>query len=100
MLRVKTGGITRLRRKRLLSLSKGFKSFSSKKFKSAHQQYLKSLTYSFVGRKLKKRYFRKIWIKKLNFFLKVFDFKYSLFMFSLKSQNISLNRKLLFEILA
>jgi large subunit ribosomal protein L20 len=96
MIRIKSGRITKLRRKKILLFGKGF---TSHKFKTLHQLYLKSLTNSFISRKIKKRYFRKLWIKNLSFFLKNFNFKYSYFINSLKSQLISLNRKILFELL-
>ena len=66
MVRIKRGNIARKRRKKVLKLAKGFKGAHSKLFRVANQQVMKALKYSYVGRKQKKRVFRRLWITRIN----------------------------------
>jgi len=95
---VKGAMMTRKRRKKVLKLAKGY--FGSKHllFKTAHQAVMKSQAYAYVGRKLKKRDFRKLWIARINAACKMNGTKYSVFMNGLKKAGIDLNRKMLSEI--
>jgi len=95
MIRIKSTGYKR--RKKILRLSKGFR--MSKLFKQSYQKQKKSLFNKFVSRKLKKRFFRCLWITKINSFLKRINLKYSIFIHSLKKQNIGLNRKMIYSLL-
>ena len=66
MARIKGAMMTRKRRKKTLKLAKGYFGSKSKHFKMAKQQVMKSGNYAFVGRKLKKRQFRNLWITRIN----------------------------------
>ncbi len=97
MIKVYNGKISKQKRKKILNLSKGFN--NSKLYKQVHQRYIKSLNNKYISRKLKKRYFRRFWILKINNFLKSIGLKYSLFISSLKKQKIALNRKILLNLI-
>lgn len=98
MTRVKRGNIARKRRKKILRLAKGFTGSHSKLFRTAKQQVLKSLKYSYIGRKNKKRYYRKIWIVRINAAIHAYDINYSQLIYYLKKANIALNRKMLSQL--
>jgi large subunit ribosomal protein L20 len=66
MVRVKRGNVARKRRKKVLALASGYRGAHSVLFRVANQQVMKALRYSYVGRKQKKRVFRKIWISRIN----------------------------------
>lgn len=95
MARVKGGVSTRKRRKRILKLAKGYRGAKSKQFRTAKQAVMKSLQYAYVGRKLKKRDFRRLWIARINAAARINGMSYSQFMYGLKLSNINLNRKVL-----
>nr|YP_010903290.1 ribosomal protein L20 [Hypnea cornuta]WCH55743.1 ribosomal protein L20 [Hypnea cornuta] len=95
MTRVKRGNIARKRRKRILSLAKGFKGSHSSLFRTAKQQVFKSLKYSYIGRKLKKRYYRSLWIMRINAAVRPLNMTYSVFIANIKKKQIGLNRKML-----
>ena len=98
MVRVKRGNVARKRRHKILDLSKGYKGTHSKLFRIANQQVMKALRYAYIGRKQKKRIFRTIWITRINAAVRLIGLTYSRFIFSLKSSNIYLNRKILSQI--
>nr|YP_010241841.1 ribosomal protein L20 [Coscinodiscus wailesii]YP_010241903.1 ribosomal protein L20 [Coscinodiscus wailesii]QTI82756.1 ribosomal protein L20 [Coscinodiscus wailesii]QTI82818.1 ribosomal protein L20 [Coscinodiscus wailesii] len=98
MVRVKRGNVARKRRNKILQLAKGYRGAHSRLFRVANQQIMKALRYSFVGRKQKKRTFRKIWITRINAASKLNDLSYSKFIHNLKKSNIDLNRKMLSQI--
>ncbi len=98
MARVKGAMMTRKRRKSVLKAAKGYWGAKSKHFKMAKQAVLKSGNYAFVGRKLKKRDFRSLWIARISAEAKNCDINYSRLMHGLKSASIDLNRKMLAEI--
>ena len=89
--------MTRKRRKKTLKLAKGYYGSKSKHFKMAKQQVMKSGNYAFVGRKLKKRQFRNLWITRINNAVRPLGMNYSSFMNGLKKAGIELNRKMLSE---
>lgn len=97
MARVKGGTVTHARRKRVLKRASGF--FGSKHilFKTAKEQLMHSGQYAFVGRRLVKRDYRKLWIKRINAACRMCDISYSQFMYGLKKANIVVNRKMLSE---
>ena len=66
MVRVKRGNVARKRRKKILQLAKGYRGAHSRLFRIANQQVMKALRYSYIGRKQKKRFFRKLWITRIN----------------------------------
>ncbi len=97
MARVKGAIMTRKRRKKTLKLAKGYYGSKSRHFKMAKQQVMKSGNYAFIGRKQKKRDFRRLWITRINGACRAQGINYSTFMNSLKKQGIELNRKMLSE---
>ena len=97
MARIKGAMMTRKRRKKTLKLAKGYYGSKSKHFKMAKQQVMKSGNYAFVGRKLKKRQFRNLWIMRINNAVRAQGMNYSSLMNGLKKAGIELNRKMLSE---
>ena len=98
MARVKRGNVARKRRNKILRLAKGYRGAHSRLFRVANQQVMKALRYSYVGRKQKKRTFRKIWITRINAASKLNGLSYSKLIHSFKKSNIELNRKMLSQI--
>ena len=97
MARVKNVAATRRRRRKTLKLAKGYWGAKSRLFKMANQQMMKSLRYAYIGRKLKKRDFRRLWITRISAACKLNDMNYSRFMYGLKRAGIEMNRKMLSE---
>ena len=98
MARVKGAMMTRKRRNKVLKAAKGYWGAKSKHFKMAKQAVMKSGNYAFVGRKQKKRDFRRLWITRISAQAKINGINYSRFMNGLKKAGIDLNRKMLAEI--
>ena len=98
MARVKGAMMTRKRRNKVLKLAKGYFGSKSKLFKTANQAVMKSLKYAYVGRKLKKRDFRRLWITRISAQAKVNGMNYSRFMYGLKKAGVTMNRKMLAEL--
>jgi large subunit ribosomal protein L20 len=94
-MRVKGGPHTRRRHKKIRKMAKGYYGQKSKTFRKANEQILKSLYYSYVHRKEKKRDFRRLWIVRINAALRNLGLKYSEFMHKLKNAGININRKML-----
>ena len=95
MARVKGAMMARKRRNKTLKLAKGYWGAKSKHFKMANEQVMKSLTYAYVGRRLKKRDFRQLWITRISAAVKAQGMNYSSFMHGLKVAGIQINRKML-----
>ena len=85
MARVKGAMMTRKRRNKTLKLAKGYWGNKSRHFKMANEQVMKSLTYAYVGRRLKKRDFRSLWITRISAACKLNGMNYSTFMHGLKT---------------
>ena len=98
MVRIKRGNVARKRRKKILSLASGYRGAHSVLFRVANQQVMKALRYSYVGRKQKKRAFRRLWIVRINAASKLNGLSYSRVMHNFKKANIDLNRKMLSQI--
>ena len=98
MVRIKRGNVARKRRKKILQLAKGYRGAHSRLFRVANQQVMKALRYSYVGRKQKKRMFRRIWITRINAASRVNGLSYSRVIHNFKKSNIELNRKMLAQI--
>ncbi|MBQ4313499.1 MAG: 50S ribosomal protein L20 [Clostridia bacterium] len=98
MARVKGALATRKRRNKTLKLAKGYWGARSKHFKMAKQAVMKSGQYAYVGRRQKKRDFRRLWITRISAGCKMNGINYSQFMYGLKKAGIELNRKMLSEI--
>ncbi|MEG2646258.1 MAG: 50S ribosomal protein L20 [Clostridia bacterium] len=97
MARVKGAVTTRARHKKVLKRAKGYFGAKSVRFRMANQAVMKSLNYSYVGRKQKKRNFRQLWIARINAATRLNGTTYSKFMSGLKNLNITINRKMLAE---
>ena len=97
MARVKGAMMTRKRRNKTLKLAKGYWGAKSKHFKMANEQVMKSLKYAYIGRRLKKRDFRQLWIARINAGCKANGMNYSTFMNGVKKAGIEMNRKSLSE---
>ena len=98
MARVKGAMMTRKRRKKVLKLAKGYWGAKSRHFKMAKQAVMKSGNYAFIGRKQRKRDFRRLWITRISAACRMNDINYSTFMNGLEKAGITLNRKMLSEI--
>ena len=98
MARIKGATMTHKRRAKTLKLAKGYYGAKSKHFRMAKQAVMKSGNYAFIGRKAKKRDFRRLWITRISAACKANDINYSTFMNGLKKAGITLNRKMLSEI--
>ncbi len=98
MAHVKGAMMTRKRRKKTLKLAKGYFGAKSKLFRTAKEAVMKSGQYAYIGRKHKKRDFRRLWITRISAACKLNDINYSTFMNGLKKAGIEMNRKMLSEI--
>lgn len=98
MARIKGALATRKRRNRTLKLAKGYFGGKSRLFKTAKEAVWKSGQYAYIGRRLKKRDFRRLWIVRISAACKLNGMNYSTFMNGLKKAGINLNRKMLSEI--
>ncbi|MDP4133683.1 MAG: 50S ribosomal protein L20 [Bacillota bacterium] len=98
MARIKGAMSAKKRHKKVLKLARGFIGARSKQYKIAKQSVMKALDYAYVGRKQKKRDFRRVWITRISAACKINGMNYSRFMNGLKKSDITLNRKMLSEI--
>lgn len=95
MVRVKRGNIAAKRRKKNLKIAKGYIGANSRLSTFAGEQVVQSFNYAYIGRKLKKRDFRRLWIYRINAASRARQNIYSVFMGSLRNINIFLDRKIL-----
>ena len=86
---------TKKKKRKILKQAKGYWGARSKLYRSANQAVMKSGQYAYVGRRLKKRNFRQLWIARINAACRAEGITYSYFMNGLKKNNIDLNRKVL-----
>ena len=98
MSRVKGAVVTRRRRNKVLKAAKGYWCAKSKHFKMAKQAVMKSGNYAYIGRKHRKRDFRRLWITRISAACRSLGVSYSVFMDAVKKKGINLNRKMLSEI--
>ena len=98
MVRVKRGNVARKRRQKILNLARGYRGAHSVLFRVANQQVMKALRYSYIGRKQKKRMFRRIWIGRINAASRLKGTSYSRLINQFKSLRIDLNRKMLAQL--
>ena len=98
MARVKGAMMTRKRRNKILKMAKGYWGSKSKHFKMAKQAVMKSGNYAYIGRKQRKRDFRRLWITRISAACRINGINYSTFMNGLKKAGVTLNRKMLSEI--
>ena len=98
MARVKGALSTRKRHKKILKLAKGFRGAESKQYRIVNQAVMRSMQNAYVGRKRKKRDFRRLWIARISAAAKMNGMNYSTLMNGLKKSGIEMNRKVLSEI--
>ena len=98
MARIKGALATRKRRKKVLKLAKGYFGAKSKLFKTAKGAVMKSGNYAYIGRRLKKRDFRRLWITRISAAAKMNGMNYSTFMNGLNKAGVQINRKMLADI--
>ena len=98
MARVKGALATRKRRKKVLKLAKGYFGAKSKLFKTAKEAVMKSGNYAYIGRRLKKRDFRRLWITRISAAAKMNAMNYYTFMNGLNKAGIEINRKMLADL--
>ena len=98
MARVKGAMMTRKHRKRILGLAKGYWGAKSKQYRAASEQVMKSMAYAYVGRKNKKREFRRLWIARINAGARLNGTTYSRLINGLKLANVDINRKVLADL--
>ena len=98
MARIKGAMHTRKRHKKILKLAKGYRGGRSRLFRTANEAVMKAMSNAYIGRKLKKRDFRQLWIARINAAAHANGMNYSTMMNGLKKAGISINRKMLAEI--
>ena len=98
MARIKGALATRKRRKKTLKLAKGYFGAKSKLFKTAKEAVMKSGNYAYIGRRQKKRDFRRLWITRISAACKLNGINYSSFMNGLNKAGITINRKMLADL--
>ena len=98
MARIKRAVTAHKSRRQVMTLAKGYWGAKSKQYRAAKEQVARSLRYAFVGRKLRKREFRRLWITRINAAARLNGMSYSTFIAGLKKQNIEVNRKMLADL--
>ena len=98
MARIKRAVNAQKKRRKVMKLAKGYWGAKSKQYRAASEQVARSLRYAFVGRKLRKRDFRSLWITRINAAARLNGMSYSTFINGLKKQNIEVNRKMLADL--
>ena len=98
MARIKGAVNAHKKRRKIMKLAKGYYGSKSKQYRAAQEQVMRSLRYAYIGRKLRKRDFRRLWITRISAACKSCDINYSRFMNGLKKAGIDLNRKMLADL--
>ena len=98
MARIKRAVNAHKSRRKVMKLAKGYWGAKSKLYRAAKEQVARSLRYAFIGRKLRKRDFRRLWITRINAAARLNGMSYSTFINGLKKQNIEVNRKMLADL--
>ncbi len=94
-MRIKRGVNAVKKRRKIIKLAKGYFGLKKSNYRIAREAVMKSQNYAYIGRKLRKRDFRSLWIARINAAARAHGMSYSTFMLGLKVANISLNRKML-----
>ena len=97
-MRIKRGVNAVKKRRKILKLAKGYFGAKSKNYRIVRQAVMKSFNYAYIGRRLKKRDFRNLWIARINAAARANGMSYSKFMYDIKKANVELNRKVLADI--
>ena len=95
MARIKVAVTAHKKRRKIMKAAKGYFGAKSKQYRAAKEQVARSMRYAYIGRKLRKREFRRLWIARINAATRMNGMSYSRFMNGLKKANIDLNRKVL-----
>ena len=95
MARIKVAVTAHKKRRKIMKAAKGYFGAKSKQYRAAKEQVARSMRYAYIGRKLRKREFRRLWIARINAATRLNGMSYSRFMNGLKKANIDLNRKVL-----
>lgn len=95
MARIKRSVSAQKKRRKVMKLSKGFWGARSKQYRAAKQSVMKAMSHAYIGRKLRKRDMRKLWITRINAAARMNDLSYSRFMNGLKKANVTVDRKIL-----
>ena len=98
MARIKGAMMTRKRRKKVLKLAKGYFGAKHRLFKTAKEAVMKSGNYAYIGRRLKKRDFRRLWITRISAAAKMNGMNNSTFINGLKKAGVEMNRKMLADL--
>ena len=98
MARIKRAVNAVKKRRKIFKLSKGYFGAKSKQYRSATEQVMKSLSYAYVGRKLKKREYRRLWIARINAGARLNGTTYSRMINGLKLAGVEVNRKVLADL--
>ncbi len=98
MARVKGGMNAKKKHKRVLKLAKGYRGARSKQYRVAKQSVMRALASAYVGRKERKRQFRRLWIARINAAARMNGLSYSKFMYGLKQAGVEMNRKMLADL--
>ena len=98
MARIKRAVNAQKKRRKMMKLAKGYWGAKSKQYRAASEQVRRSLRYAYIGRKLRKRDFRKLWIVRINAAARLNGMSYSTFINGLKKANIEVNRKMLADL--
>ena len=98
MSRIKKGVNAKKKHKKILKLAKGYYGARSKLFRTANEAVMRAQRSSYIGRKEKKRNFRRLWITRINAGTRMFDLSYSKFMFGLKQAGVEIDRKILADL--
>ncbi len=98
MARIKGAVNAHKKRRKIMKLAKGYYGSKSKQYRAASEQVRRSLRYAYIGRKLRKRDFRTLWISRINAAARMNGMSYSTFINGLKKQNIEVNRKMLADL--
>lgn len=98
MARIKGAVNAHRKRRKIMKLAKGYYGSKSKQYRAASEQVRRSLRYAYIGRKLRKRDFRTLWISRINAAARMNGMSYSTFINGLKKQNIEVNRKMLADL--
>ena len=98
MARIKMSVNAKKRRRKVFKLAKGYFGAKSKQYRAATEQVARSLRYAYIGRRLRKRDFRKLWIARINAAVRPYGLSYSRFINGLKLAGIEVNRKILADL--
>jgi large subunit ribosomal protein L20 len=98
MARIKRAVNAHKKRRKVLKLAKGYFGAKSKQYHAANEQVMRSLRYAYIGRKLRKRDFRRLWIVRINAAARINGMSYSTFINGLKKAGVEVNRKMLADI--